>query len=158
MTDEQNQKTNEISKTEQYLNNWKRAEADLVNYRKGEAQRIQGLLKFGSESLIKEFVDVIDNFDIALKHAPPDTPSSWLEGLKRVQKQFLEVLRKHGVEKIETIGKPFDPVQHEVIETVAVDPTGPPGKSESHRILEEVRAGYMMYSKIIRPARVIISQ
>lgn len=151
MTDEQNQNTTEINQTEQYLNNWKRAEADLANYRKGEAQRIQDLLKFGSESVVKEFVEVIDNFDIALKHAPPDTPGSWLEGLKQVSKQFLEVLKKHGVEKMEAMGKPFDPVLHEVIETA-------PGEGESHMVLEELRAGYIMHDKVIRPARVKISQ
>lgn len=143
--------TNTQDKSQEYLNNWKRAEADLVNYRKGEVQRIQDLLKFGSESVVKEFVDVIDNFDIALKHAPLDTPDSWLEGLKQVSKQFLEVLKRHGVEKIESIGKPFDPHLHEVIETA-------PGEGESHVVLEELRAGYTMHEKVIRPARVKISQ
>lgn len=138
-------------KTQEYLNNWKRAEADLANYRKDEAQRVQSLLKYGSESVVKEFVDVIDNFDIALKHAPPDVSASWLEGLKQVNKQFLEVLKKHGVEKIEAVGKPFDPVLHEVIETV-------PGEGESHMVFEELRAGYTMHDKVIRPARVKISQ
>lgn len=138
-------------KSQEYLNNWKRAEADLVNYRKGESQRVQDLLKFGSESVVKEFVEVIDNFDIALKHAPPDTPGSWLEGLRQVSKQFLDVLKKHGVEKIEATGKAFDPVLHEVIETV-------PGEGESHVVLEELRAGYVMHDKVIRPARVKISQ
>lgn len=138
-------------KSQEYLDNWKRAEADLANYRKGEAQRVQDLLKFGSESVVKEFVDVIDNFDIALKHAPPDTPSSWLEGIKQVGKQFLDVLKRHGVEKIESVGKPFDPVLHEVVETS-------PSKGESHVVLEELRAGYVMHDKVIRPTRVKVSQ
>lgn len=140
-----------VKKLNEYLNNWKRAEADLANYRKGEAQRIQDLLKFGSESLIKEFVDVIDNFDIALKHAPPDTPSAWLDGIRQVSKQFVEILKKHWVEKIEAVGKQFDPHLHEVIETA-------PGEGESHVVLEELRAGYVMHNKVIRPARVKISQ
>ena len=150
--------TNTQDKSQEYLNNWKRAEADLVNYRKGELQRIQDLLKFGSESVIKEFVDVIDNFDIALKHAPPDTSSSWLDGLKQVSKQFVEILKKHGVEKIEAIGKQFDPVLHEVIEPLPVRQAGAPGEVESNMVLEELRAGYVMHDKVICPARVKISQ
>mgnify|MGYP001578586738 FL=1 len=94
---------------------------------------------------------MIDNFNLGLKHAPPNTPVSWLDGLKQVNKQFIEVLKIHGVEKVETVGKQFDPHLHEVIETA-------PGEGESHMVLEELRAGYVMHDKVIRPARVKISQ
>lgn len=131
------------SKEEEYLNNWKRAEADLINYRKQEAERAQALIKYGNESLIIEIIDVYDNLRLALSHTPPDTDKNWLVGIMQVAKQFEQFLEKHGVKKIE-VGAAFDPAVHEAIETV---------EGDEDRV-EEVRSGYTMHDKVIRPARV----
>ncbi len=129
-------------KAQQYLDNWKRAAADLDNYRKDESRRIADVLKFGNERIILDVLDIADNLDTALTHAPPDCPQDWLQGIQQVRKQLAEFLKKHGVEKIPAVGKPFDPALHEAVA----------GQGEA--VAEEFRAGYTMHGRVIRPARV----
>ncbi len=139
MTDEQpKNQIPEATETQQYIDKWKRAEANLVNYRKDELKRIQEMLKFGMEGVILDMLDVLDSLDVAVRHVPPDP------GLTQVQKQFLHTLQKYGVEKIAAQDQKFDPVLHEAIS----------GTGEA--VQEEVRAGYTMHGKVIRPARVVL--
>ena len=133
----------EQTKEQEYLNNWKRAEADLINYRRQETERAQALIKYGNESLIIEIIDMYDNLQLALSHTPPNTDKNWLTGITQVVKQFEQFLEKHGVKKIE-VGVAFDPSVQEAIETV---------EGDDDRV-EEVRAGYTMHGKVIRPSRV----
>ena len=123
--------------SEEYLNNWKRERADFLNYKKDEAQRIGEFAKFATESVILEVIDVIDDLERAAKEVKN-------EGLDQVLKKFQELLKKYGVERI-TVEGPFDPLPHEAIST-----------EEGGDKIEEVRAGYLMHGKVIRPARVKI--
>jgi len=124
-------------KAQEYLDGWKRAQADLINYRKDEAKRLAEFAKFANESLIIELLDVLDDLQKALEHA------SGPDGLGQIVKKFEDLLTKHGVEKISTASE-FDPLLHEA---VGGDPDGDG--------LEEIRAGYTMNGKVIRPARVM---
>ena len=125
------------NQAEEYLNNWKRERADFINYKKDEAKRVEDIVKFANESLVSEIIEVLDKLDLAVKHAPSDT-------LKQLSKDFEKFLNKYDVEKIK-VSDNFDPVLHEAIE---VEPDG--------KNIEEVRAGYMMHDKVIRPTRVKI--
>lgn len=128
----------EPSKEEEYLNNWKRAQADLINYKKEEMQRIGELIKFGNERLILEILDLMANLELADKHIQDD-------GLKNILKQFEILLKNYGVERIAVVGQKFDPAIHEMV----VPPDDGAGDS-----LVEIRPGYTMHGKVIRPARV----
>src|SRR3989344_2582569 len=147
----QNQKTTEIQKetedkntesdackkqAEEYLNNWKRERADFVNYKKDEGKRMEEFVKFANESLILELLDNLDDLYLAAKQTK-DT------GLEQIIKKFEDLLKKYGVEKIK-IEEKFDPMTQEVVEG-----------TEGDRI-EEVRAGYIMHGRVIRPVRVRI--
>lgn len=140
--DEQNKKLdNELEtaqkQAQEYLDNWKKERADFINYRKDEGKRMEELIKFASEGLILEVIDILDDLELAAKQVTD-------EGLTRIIKKFLELLAKYGVEKIKTNGQ-FDPSLHEAVESEA-------GGEQ----LEETRAGFTMHSKVIRPARVRI--
>lgn len=150
MSDEKDQTNNqneELEKAkkqaEEYLNNWKKERADFLNYKKDEAKRMEEFVKFANESTILEVFDLLDNLEMAFKHVPPSTDAGWLEGLIQIQKDFMEFLKKYGVERIKVEGK-FDPILHEII-----------GEGEGESV-EEIRAGYTMYGKVIRPTRVRI--
>src|SRR3989344_8826539 len=80
-------------KCEEYLNNWKRAQADLINYKKDEMKRMEELVKYGNEAIILDVVDVVGNLELAATHIND-------EGLKITLKQFESVLSKYGVERI----------------------------------------------------------
>lgn len=121
---------------EEYLNNWKRERADFVNYKKDEGKRMEEFVKFANESLVLELLDTVDDLYLAAKQTKN-------EGLEQVIKKFEDLLKKYGVEKIKT-GDKFDPMRHEIVEGTEGDK------------IEEVRAGYTMYGRVIRPARIKI--
>ncbi|PJE51546.1 MAG: nucleotide exchange factor GrpE [Candidatus Yanofskybacteria bacterium CG10_big_fil_rev_8_21_14_0_10_36_16] len=137
----------------EYLGGWKRAQADLLNYKKEESSRIESAIKFANEDLVIQLVSFIDEFDIALSHLPEkvrDENSEWVTGLENIKSKFISFLSKNGVTKIETIGEDFDPLRHESI-----------GESEggkSGTVVEEVQPGYEIGGKIIRAAKVRISK
>ena len=121
---------------EEYLNNWKRERADFLNYKKDEAKRLGEFVKFANEAVILELIDTLDDLERASKEI--NDP-----GLSQVMTKFRDLLKKYDVERINTEGA-FDPLLHEAVEGAEGDK------------IEEVRAGYMMHGKVIRPARVKI--
>ncbi|MBX4211479.1 MAG: nucleotide exchange factor GrpE [Candidatus Yanofskybacteria bacterium] len=138
-------------KAQEYLDGWKRAQADLVNFKKDEAKRIEELLKFGQEKTLVGLLEQYDDLERALQHAPPNTDQEWLKGIQQVAKGFQEFLKKQGIEKIESDGS-FDPNHHEAIHQDMES------EHEGQKILEEYRPGYTLHGKVIRPARVKISK
>lgn len=151
---------------DEYLAGWQRAKADFINYKKDEATRLQDIIRYGNEGLIKELITVMDNFDFALRMmegnrntAPtpagdrsPDWNVGTEKGMYMIRSQMEDMLRRHGVERIEIkVGDHFNPA---ISETIAeVESEKPPGT-----IVEEIEAGYRLYDKILRPARVKISK
>lgn len=136
---------------EEYLNNWKRERADFVNYKKDEGKRMEEFIKFANESLILEFLETMDDLYLAAKDLKN-------EGLEHVIKKFEDLLKKYGVEKIK-IGDKFDPMYHEIVTTETqneLETQKGLGTQEKEEKIEEVRAGYTMYGRVKRPARVKI--
>ena len=137
----------------EYLNNWKRERADFINYKKDEAKRVGEFVKFANENMILEFLDAIDDLYTANKQLNN-------EGLTQTVKKIENLLKKYGVEKIKTDGQ-FNPEFLEAVSaTEFLDPLKQgqettPGEDGGEKI-EEVRAGYTMHGKVIRPARVKI--
>jgi len=135
---------------DEYLDGWKRAKADFLNYKKDEAKRFEELIKFGTAELIQELVTILDSFDLGLAVLKDDEPAK--QGLQLIRDQFEDFLKKHGFSRIVVSeGQVFDPKLHEAIGEIESD--GPAGL-----ILKEVRKGYFLYDKVIRPARVMISK
>ncbi len=123
---------------EEYLNNWKRERADFINFKKDEAKRLEEAIKFGNEILLLEMIEIADDLEAGIKHQPEN------EGIVQISRKLRDLMVKYGVEKIKVEGKKFDPAEHEAVED---------GEGDK---LEEIRAGYTLYGKVIRPARVKI--
>lgn len=123
---------------EEYLNNWKRERADFINYKKDEAKRMSEFVTFANEALILELIDLLDDLYLAAKQVRND-------GLDQTVKKLEEWLKKYEVERIKVDGEKFDPLRHEAVES-----------SQDGDKTEEIRAGYTMHGKVIRPARVKI--
>ena len=124
-------------KTEEYLNNWKRERADFLNYKKDESRRMEEFVRYANEDLVLEMMELVDDLEIAAKEVPG-------VGLEHVVKKFSELFKKYGVEKISIDGQ-FNPALHEAVET----------EKEGTKMVE-VRTGYMMGDKVVRPSRVKI--
>lgn len=142
---------NDIQKqAEEYLNGWKRAKADLINYQKDEKKRFEEFAKFSNAAMIKEMVSVLDNFDLAIsameKQGSPD------KGIYMIRTQLADALKKQGLEAMAVNpGEVFDPSVHEAVGETESD--HPPGA-----IAEVLENGYILNGQVIRPARVKISK
>ncbi|MBI4119280.1 MAG: nucleotide exchange factor GrpE [Parcubacteria group bacterium] len=135
---------------EEYLNGWRRAKADLINYKKEEMQRLEEVVKFGNEEILKECIVTLDNFGLAIAALEKAGPVE--KGVYLIKAQIGNLLRKHGVERIAVAsGQPFNPAQHEAIVTVESD-------NPSGTIVEEIETGYTLHGKVIRPSKVKVSK
>jgi len=148
--DEIKQQLTEVTEEkDEYLNKLKRLKADFVNYRnraKKEKQQIEAKTKI---EIISSLLPVIDNFERALKSVDED--SEFLSGVKMIHKQLIDVLKKEGLEVIDTEGEEFDPAYHEAVMQVEAEDV------DSGFIVEEIQRGYMMEDKVVRPAMVKVA-
>lgn len=127
-----------------------RVSADFDNFRKRQAKEKQDAIKFGNESLVKDLIPVLDNFERAFKAAEGQN-DTLVEGIKMVHKQLEDVLSRFGVVAFSTLGQPFDPAKAEAVGG-RDDPSVP-----SQTVLEEFQRGYMLHDRLIRPALVIVA-
>ena len=132
-----------IEKQETELENQlKRALADYQNLEKRIAQEKSSWIKTSNKDLILRLLPGIDSLLLAEKHT--EDP-----GVKISIDHFLDIFRKEGVEKIETIGREFNPNLMEAIST---------REGEEGIVLEEIKVGYMLKGEVIRPAQVVVGK
>ena len=151
---EEIKKEGELSKhqkeRDEYLDGWKRAKAELLNYKKDEARRFEAVLKFANESLVKELLTVLDSFDFAIASFEKDSKTQ--KGLFLIKSQLEDILKRNGLERIKVeIGQPFNPEFHEAIAKIE-------SNQPANIIVEEIEAGYILNGKVIRPARIKIAK
>lgn len=128
-------------------------QADFENFKKLKTKERVETLKFGNEVLIKEFIPVVDNLEMALNHATnTDDYKSILEGVKLTFTEFLKVLEKAGVTRIDAVGKKFDPNLHEALYQEERDDIEP------DTVISEFQKGYLLNERLIRPSRVVLSK
>jgi len=152
--EEQIQNESDIGKCQkerdEYLDGWKRAKADLINYKKDEAKRFETMIKFSNESLIRDLIIVLDSFDLALAVLEKEDKSE--KGIYLIRAQIEDILKKNGLEKIIIlIGQQFNPSLQEAIMSIESD-------KPSGTIIEEVEKGYMLNGKLVRPTRVKVAK
>lgn len=124
-------------KLENLENSLKRALADYQNLEKRGNEEKSEWIKMANRDLLFKLLPVFDTLNLAQKHIQD-------EGLILSIKQFIDVLKSVGVEKINTQDQTFDPAVME-----AVEKTG-----EGEKVIEEIRAGFTLFGKVIRPALV----
>ena len=125
-----------------------RLQAEFENARKREARERTDFREFAVSGAVEQFLPVLDNFQLALGSA--GSVEQLRAGIELIVKQMEEVLRSLNVVPVETIGTKFDPRVHEALESV--DRSDLP----DHQVLEEVRRGYRIRDRLLRPALVRI--
>src|SRR3989344_1774578 len=139
-----------LKEKDEYLDGWKRAKAELINYKKDEAKRFEMIMKFGTETLIREIIKVLDSFDLALNSLEKEGKAE--KGIYLIRVQLDDILKQNGLERvIINIGQQYDSSVAEAIASVESD------KPEG-AIIEEVEKGYLLHGKLIRPARVKVAK
>ncbi len=145
--DERDAQIRELNERMLYL------QAEFENFKKLKAKEKQEVLKYGNETLILELIPVLDNLEMALNHASQtDNQASISEGVEITLKQFLKVLEKSGVERIEALGAKFDPNLHEALYQEDRDDVEP------DHVVSEVQKGYILNGRLVRAARVSVSK
>lgn len=128
-----------------------RAVAELDNYRKRAAREKGEAIQYGNEILLRDILPLVDGMDRALEHAcNSDDFESFRKGLKLLQEQLLGCLLKHGVKKIDTAGKDFDPNVHEAM--MQVDSA----QHKDSQVVGEFERGYTLNGRLLRPAKVSV--
>ena len=126
--------------------------ADATNIRRRHEEQMASIRNRVKASVIQDILPVIDNFERALKHIPKELENNeYIKGVQAVVKQFEKTMADLGVERIKTVGEPFDPRYHEA---VAVEE----GNGTKEVIAEELQAGYRLGNDVIRHAMVKVKQ
>jgi len=141
-----------VQEKEQQYDRLLRLQADFDNYRKRIQKEQANLIRYGAENALREILPVIDNVERAVESARKhdDSNSQLREGIELILSQFLNALEKLGVQPIEAVGQPFDPNKHDALLHVHA-----PDSMEG-LVVEEVRKGYYLHDKVLRPAQVTV--
>jgi molecular chaperone GrpE len=131
---------------DQLFDRMARLQAEFDNARKREARERQDFRDFATAGTVEQFLPVIDNFQLALKAG--GSAEQLRTGVELIVKQMEDVLRSLNVHAVETVGTRFDPHVHESIDSAErVD-------LPDQQVLEEVRRGYKIKERLLRPALV----
>jgi len=133
-------------------NKYLRLYAEFENYKKRVNKDKEELVKYGNESLLYELLPVIDNLELALRHASNNVSSGLVQGVEITLKELQKILEKFGLIAIEANNKPFDPLVHHAMTQNERDDI------DEKIVVEEFRKGYMLRDKVLRPSLVAVSK
>jgi len=138
----------EQAKVEANLAGWQRAQADFANFKRRSEQEREEFTQFVNASLLLELLPIMDDLERALEHVPAKLSSAaWVDGIKLIYRKFSAVLEAQGLTQIEALGQPFDPNLHEAVRQE---------KGREGIIIEEIRKGYQLHDKVVRPTMVVV--
>jgi molecular chaperone GrpE len=142
----------EKKRSEEYLTRLKYLQADLENLKKRFDRQMEEMKSYCTERLVVELLNVVDELEMAVKTAQSsNSAQSLVEGVQMTLKKLRKVLEQEGVSPIESEGRVFDPSKHNAIAAVERDDV------EACVVVEEVRKGYIMKDKVIRPSIVKVA-
>lgn len=130
-----------------------RKAAEFENYKRRTENDQMNLLMYAAESLIIKLLSIIDDLERSLAHMTEETDVEKIkEGIQLIYNKFIKILDDQGVKKIESVGKPFDVEFHSALMQRADDSVPP------HTVIDELETGYMYKDRVIRHAKVIVSE
>ena len=138
---------------DEYLAALQRERAEFTNYRRRTSEEREAMLGLAGEDLIRKVLAIADDFDLAIENRPAELAGdAWVEGVTAIDRKLRALLESEGVRPVEAEpGKPFDPREHEAIANV-------PGSGQPDgAIVEEIRRGYRLRDRVIRPALVAVA-
>jgi molecular chaperone GrpE len=136
-------------RADEHLDDLRRLAAEFDNYRKRVAREQERLVAHGHERLVKELIPVLDDLERALEAAEQHEEAQLEDGVKLVHRALADVLRKAGLEEIETEGR-FDPHVHEAL-------LAQPSEAAEGDVIQVLQRGWRMGDRVLRPARVVVS-
>jgi molecular chaperone GrpE len=129
-----------------------RKSAEFDNFRKRVERDRKEMVEWASADVLSDLLAVMDDFDRALAAPAPDEARPYRTGVELIQRALVDLVKKRGVTTVETVGTDFDPHMHQA---VAYEET--PGAHEGE-IVEEMRKGYKLGDRLLRPALVKVAK
>lgn len=144
-----------LAEKQEYLTGWQRAKADFVNYKREEEEKRESFAKFCEKNLILDILQIADSFDRLFENREllEKADKDWQKGIENLRAQLMKILKSRDVEALESVGKEFNPQEHEALGQIEID-----SKEKSDIVLEELRKGYKMRGIIIRPSQVKVGK
>ena len=136
---------------DEYLDSLRRLKAEFDNYRKRTAREHESLSTRASEALVRELLPVLDDLERALEAAEEQEEAKLEDGVRLVHRSLEDLLRKQGLEEIDTDG-PFDPHVHEALLAQPADGADPGS------VVQVIQKGYRLGDRVLRPARVVVAE
>jgi molecular chaperone GrpE len=130
-----------------------RKHAEFENYKKRVDRERSEYVQFASAELMRELLGALDSFELAVRNAATEGSAgqNMLAGLDLVYKQFQDTLGRFGLKPIEALGQPFDPNFHQAVSTVPTD------EASENTVVEELRRGYTLNGRLLRPSMVSVA-
>ena len=141
-----------LEESAKWKNDFLYLKAEFENYKRNAIKERSELLKFGTERIARDILDVVDNFERALQvQLTPETLQTYKTGIEMTAKELKDLLSKHGVHEIPSEGQPFNPSFHEALssEPTSAVPTG--------HISKVFKKPYKLHDKVIRTGQVIVA-
>ena len=131
-----------------------RAHAESQNIKRRAEQDVEKAHKFALDKFVGELIPVMDSLEKGLESAEQaeGNHEGVLEGMRLIQKQFLDAMAKFKVEQVNPVGEPFDPNFHQAISMV------PNPDMESNTVMDVFQKGYTLHGRVVRPAMVVVTQ
>jgi molecular chaperone GrpE len=148
----QEQLAQQHQQTQEYLDHLQRLQAEFNNYRRRVSQEKLQATSRGKEDVLRALLPILANLRLALQHAQEDAQAI-RQGVQMIWQQFEGFLRDQGVERISTVGQPFDPAKHEALSTAPATAEVP-----ANTIVSEVNSGYTFDGRLLRPAQVVVAR
>src|SRR5262249_3403334 len=130
-----------------------RKQAEFENFRKRMEREKSEYIQFAAADLMKELLNALDSFDLAIRNAASEGKGSenMLRGFELIHKQLQDTLTRFGLKPLEAKGKKFDPNFHQAVATK------PTNEVEENTVIDEMRKGYTLNGRLLRPAMVSVS-
>lgn len=142
----------ERKRSEEYLMQLKYARADIENLKKRFDRQLEDAKRYANEHIIIELLDAVDELELAVKSAASCNSSDLLvQGVEMTLKRLTKILEKEEVFPIKSVGEAFDPEKHQAIARIEKEGV------EECIVTEEIRKGYTMKGKLIRPSIVKVA-
>jgi molecular chaperone GrpE len=128
-----------------------RAMADFDNFRKRTARDREDLVKFAASDVIKAMLPTVDNLSLALEKAKDRADDPFVAGVKLVYDGLVKALADQGATPLDSVGEPFDANFHDALAQL------PSPDVEEGVVMNEVKRGWLLHGKLLRPAQVVVS-
>ncbi len=138
---------------EKFKNEYMYLRAEFENYKRNVIKERSDLVKYGTERLIRDLLEIMDNFERALQMTvSAENFQTFAQGVQMTAQELRSMLTKHGVTELKTHGEAFDPNTQEALSSE------PSSEMAPGHVLRVFKKAYKLHDKIVRPAQVVVAK